>query len=273
MEADKSNNAEPIAVNAPKPIESVTRTAPSAAAPRVATPVANAAVEVYLLGTVEYESAMYLQDRLAETMRNRTDDYAAILLCEHPPLITIGRQGSRAHLAVEPGDLISRQLPIKWLNRGGGVVLHAPGQLAAYPIVPLQRRGIGMSLYRRMLNQAVQFTLDELEVPAQLDPESSSIWCRAGEVAHIGAAIRNGVSYHGTFIHVSQLPEVLKLVRPAGDDRRTCSLESQRLKATTMPAVRESLIRHLADALGYSRFHVFTGHPLLRRTTMAMAYA
>src|SRR2546426_7889619 len=104
------------------------------------------ALRVYLLGLVEFEAALRLQRRLHyEVSGDRTQ--AGLILCEHPPLITVGRHGSHAHIGWQAEELRVRQWPIRWVNRGGGSWLHLPGQLAIYPIVPLDRLGLGVQAY------------------------------------------------------------------------------------------------------------------------------
>src|SRR5437588_11512158 len=90
-------------------------------------------LQVYLLGTVDFEDMLQCQRRLVyEVSGDRSR--AALLLCEHPPLISVGREGSREHIRFEPKDLAAREWPVRWVNRGGGCLLHLPGQLAVYPI-------------------------------------------------------------------------------------------------------------------------------------------
>src|SRR5690606_27991033 len=99
-------------------------------------------LEVHLLGVVDFDAASFLQERLVYELSGRDDQTGALLLCEHPPIVTIGREGSRAWLRADDRDFAARQMEIRWLNRGGGCLVHCPGQLAVYPIVPLQRLAI-----------------------------------------------------------------------------------------------------------------------------------
>ena len=96
-------------------------------------------LEVYLLGRVDFASAVELQERWVYEISGRRDRQGALFLCEHPPVVTIGRKGSRSQLLTDEQDLRSRLMDVHWLNRGGGALVHSPGQLAAYPIVPLDR--------------------------------------------------------------------------------------------------------------------------------------
>src|SRR5262249_29179897 len=80
-------------------------------------------LQVYLLGTVEFEAALALQRLLAYQIAGARDR-AALILCDHPPLITVGRQGSRAHILYEPEELQALRWQVRWVNRGGGCMLH-----------------------------------------------------------------------------------------------------------------------------------------------------
>src|SRR5688572_13627508 len=96
------------------------------------------ALQAYLLGLVEFEAALRLQRRLHYQVTGDRSS-ACLVLCEHAPLITVGRHGSRAHILYEPAELQTRRWPIRWVNRGGGCWLHLPGQFNLYAVLPLDR--------------------------------------------------------------------------------------------------------------------------------------
>lgn len=229
-------------------------------------PHTSGSLEVHLLGCVDFEAGLLLQERLVYENSGRNDTQGDLLICEHPPLITIGREGSRSHLRIEPRELAARQMDVRWLNRGGGCLVHCPGQLAVYPIVPLQRLRMGLSEYRRCLEESVLDLCRELRVPAWRDDAHPGVFGRSGQFAFVGAAVKSWVSCHGLFVNVAPALEFQRMVDPGGDEPRVSSLAALRLKPTTMHQVRESLVRHLTARLGYTRSHLYTGHPLLRRT-------
>src|SRR5260370_23989127 len=96
--------------------------------PNPASPVtaADIALQVYLLGPVDFEAALALQRLLVYQVAGDRS-CAALLLCEHPPLITVGREGSRAHVLCEAEELRARRWPVRWVNRGGGRPPPPPG--------------------------------------------------------------------------------------------------------------------------------------------------
>src|SRR5438105_2064981 len=95
---------------------------------------ADPALQVYLLGLVEFEAALTLQHRLVYEVSGQRSS-AAIILCEHPPMVTVGRRGSGRHLDCGPIDMRNRGWPVRWVNRGNGCLVHQPGQLAIYPLL------------------------------------------------------------------------------------------------------------------------------------------
>lgn len=235
------------------------------------------ALEVYLLGLLDFDAALFLQERLMMDIAGRDDGQGALLICEHPPLITIGREGSPADISCDSEELAARQIEVRWLNRGGGALVHTPGQLALYPILPLARRGWGMAAYPERLEQAVLDMCREMRIRAWRQPAGAGVFCRCGKVANVGVAVRQSVSSHGLFVNVNPRMDAIALVR-ANDSRRSkencaSSLAAERGTPVAMPAVRESLIRRLAARLDYDRYHLYTGHPLLRRTRRVVAYA
>jgi lipoyl(octanoyl) transferase len=229
------------------------------------------ALEVFLLGVVDYDAAMFLQERLMMDVAQRDDGHGVLLVCEHPPLITIGREGSQAHLRCDAEELTARRMEVRWLNRGGGALVHVPGQLALYPILSVARRGLGLAAYRERLQQTILDSCRELRIRAWCKPDHAGIFCRSGKIASLGIAVRQGVSSHGLFVNVSPRMDAIQLVR--NGDGRESSLTVERGVPVSMPAIRESLIRRLAARLDYDHYHLYTGHPLLRRTKRVVAYA
>lgn len=230
-----------------------------------------ASLEVHLLGLVDFDASLYLQDRLANELAGRNDGRGALLVCEHPSLITVGREGSREHILCAPEELRARGMEVRWISRGGGCIVHVPGQLALYPVLPLDRRGLGLGEFRSRVEQAVVDACGELRIAAEVDPEHPGVFARGGQVAFFGAAVRSWISSHGVFVNVNPRMDAIKLVRSG--TQRVTSLAAERRTPLSMGSVRESLIRHLAARLDYPRYHLFTGHPLLRRTRRVVAYA
>ncbi len=224
-------------------------------------------LEIHLLGMLDFDAALFLQERSVYEISGRNSLDAGLLLCEHPPMISVGRDGSRDDILADVQQLARREIETRWLNRGGGCVVHGPGQLAAYPIFPLDRLGLGLVEFRSRLEQSAIDMAEEFQVPAHRLPGQAGLWCRNGQFAHLGVAVKSWVSYHGIFIDVAPQVENSKLLKPSSSGEPLTSLSAQSGKLVSMNSVRESLARHIAKQMGYSRTHFYTSHPLLHRQT------
>jgi lipoyl(octanoyl) transferase len=223
---------------------------------------AGAALQAYLLGAVEFEAALALQRQLVYQVAGDRDR-AALVLCEHPPIITVGRQGSRAHVLYEPEELRARRWRVRWVNRGGGCLLHLPGQLAIYPILPLDRLGLGLQTYLDRLRQVLLDVLADFGVAADPGPDASGISVGARPVAQLGVAVRDWVSYYGAALNVGPDLEPLRRVRTAAGAEPMTSLARERRGPLRGALVRQRFLEHFAARFGFERLSLFFHHAAL----------
>ena len=208
---------------------------------------------------------MVLQHRLFAELEQRRDRFGGLLICEHPPVLTIGREGSHDDVLVDTGGLRSLMIDVRRVARGGGCLLHLPGQLAVYPVVPLSRLGLRVAEYRSLLEDSLIAVCDELRISARRQDDQPGVWCRLGRPGYVAAAVRSGIAHHGLFVNVNPDLTLMRTVQSCRAGERITSLSAQRERPIAMHAVRESLVRNLSARLGYRHYHVHTGHPLLRR--------
>jgi len=223
-------------------------------------------LSVHLLGTVDFDAATALQEYLIYQMSGEEGTSGALLLCEHPTIVTLGRGASIADLRCEREHLRQRNIPLRWVSRGGGAYAHGPGQLVAYLLLPIERLGLGVSEFRKKFETAMVETCHELKIPAKRDDTELGVWGRNGHLAYFGAAVRSGVTCHGMFLNVSPKVDILSLTNtnPTGD--AATSVQAQHLGPHAMSSVREMLMRHVSEQFEYANLDVATGHPLLKRT-------
>jgi lipoyl(octanoyl) transferase len=228
------------------------------------------ALQVYLLGMVDFEAALRFQRRLHyEVSGDRRQ--GALIVCEHPPLITVGRQGSRAHILFEADELRSRQWQVRWVNRGGGCVLHLPGQIALYPILPLDRFGLGLEDYLQRLHAVIRDLLADFDVPGASHAGRPGVWCGGRLLATGGVAVRDWVSYFGLCVNVNPSLEPFRLVHCGGPGAPPMtSLERERRGRLSLPSFASASSNILAITL-LSHAPLFS--PATRRSTGACAVA
>ncbi len=232
------------------------------------------ALEAYFLGRVPLDDALALQRRLVYEAGEKQSPAAsnvALLLCEHESLITVGRGGSRWHIRHSEEQLARRRVEVRFVSRGGGCVVHGPGQLAIYPIVPLAARGWSVGDFLAKFQRGLTLALDDVRVVTSTLPGKFSLWGRTGVVAQVAVAVKHGVTCHGAFINVETprgLGGYVDVVDPAsvpaGTKTTMASLLSERGRPVRMSAMKAALAVRLAEAFDCSRHHQHTGHPLLR---------
>jgi lipoyl(octanoyl) transferase len=230
-------------------------------------------LQAYLLGSVDFEAALAFQRRLVYQVAGDRDA-SFLVLCEHPPLISVGRQGSRAHILPEPEELKARQWKVRWVNRGGGCWLHLPGQLAVYSILALDRLGLGLEEYLRRLQDVVIAVLDDFSVRGQTQPGRGGVWVGSRPVAGFGVAVRHWVSYFGMVLNVNPALDLLRRVCWGGSAvEPMTSLERERRGRLRPALVRERLVEHFTAHFPCTRVSLFSDHPSLSRKAASDALA
>jgi lipoyl(octanoyl) transferase len=231
------------------------------------------ALQVYLLGPVEFDAALALQRLLVYQVAGDRAS-AALVLCEHPPLITVGRHGSRSHIHYEPEELHALRWPVRWVNRGGGCLLHLPGQLAVYPILPLDRLGLGLQAYLDALRDVLAALLADFGIEAAGRPDRPGVWAGPRPIAAVGVAVRQWVTYYGAALNVN--PDLVPFRRvhclgPA--EEPMTSLERERRGPLRPSLVRERLLEHFTARFPFARTALFSDHPALQRRAPSDAVA
>jgi lipoyl(octanoyl) transferase len=229
-------------------------------------------LQAYLLGSVEFDAALTLQRRLVYNVAGERD-CACLVLCEHPPQITVGRHGSRAHIRFEPEELERREWPIRWVNRGGGCLLHLPGQLAIYPVVPLDRLGLGLQECLDRLHDIVADVLAEFSLRGERRGQPG-IWVNGRLIAAFGLAVRNWVTYHGCFLNIDPDLEPFRRISCGGPSEPAMTSLARERHGPLRPAlVRERFVEHFAARFGFARTSLFFGHPALSTRAPSNAVA
>ena len=183
------------------------------------------ALEAFLLGQLDFERALALQQRLLRESDDRGDGQITLLLCEHPAIITVGRGGSPGDIARQSSMLRNGQIEVRWVNRGGGCILHCPGQLAIYPIVPLHWHGFSVGEFLDRFQAGLIETLNDLNVQGSTSPSRYGVWGRTGQLAAIGVAVRHWVTCYGAYLNVCPPMGLFRLVEsdPRGQTEMSCS--------------------------------------------------
>jgi lipoyl(octanoyl) transferase len=217
---------------------------------------------VYLLGGLDFDSFLALQRRLIYDVSGGSGD-GAVVVCDLPPGITVGRAGSRLHIRFNPDELVARGWPVRWVARGGGVMLHAPGQVSVAPILPLSVLGLTPAGYVRELCRAVAAALGHFDISAVEDDRTPGVVVGRRRVAHVGVAVRHGVTAFGAVVNVCPDLEPFRGLDCDGDPHPMTSVNREAPLPARPAAVRQLLTDEVARRFGYDRVSVFHSHPAL----------
>jgi lipoyl(octanoyl) transferase len=181
-----------------------------------------------------------LDEQLAIRERVWAGEPGVVLLCEHPPVITLGRSATVANI------LAAGDLPIERIERGGEVTYHGPGQLMVYPVVRL----VSVVAFLERVAAAIADTCAALGAPgAAWRRDPAGVWLDGKKLAACGIHVARGVSVHGFALDVATPPEAWRAIRPCGLDVPQISLARARGAAITVEDVANELGPRIARAV------------------------
>jgi lipoyl(octanoyl) transferase len=173
------------------------------------------------LGLIDYEEALRLQHQRVDELHRHHKQPEHLLFCQHPPVVTLGRQSVESDLHGWTGQLVR-------VERGGRATYHGPQQCVVYPILDLNTRSRDVFRYLRTLEQSIIFALKKQHIesygPESFDPETlkqtplslTGVWIEGKKVASIGVAVKRWISYHGLAVNLSPDPLAFQGISPCG---------------------------------------------------------
>ena len=178
-----------------------------------------------------------------------------LLLCEHPHVITLGRNGKRENLLASESVLRQKGVEFHATNRGGDITYHGPGQIVGYPILNLGAIRRDVVWYVRMLEEALIRTTAEFGIVANRVTGKTGIWIEnettEEKLAAIGVHISRWVTSHGFAYNVSTDLRYFELIVPCGiADRKATSLEKLLKRKVEEKEVAPKIAKHLGELLG-----------------------
>ncbi len=221
------------------------------------------------LGKIDYRSAWDYQEKLFAALvdnkiknrekalgeQNIPDHY--FLMCEHPPVFTLGKSGSMKNLLVNQDVLNEKQISFFKINRGGDITFHGPGQIVGYPILDLDYFFTDIGKYLRLIEETIILTLAEYGIAAGrtkgetgvwLEPESPS---RARKICAIGVRSSRWITMHGFAFNINADLSYFDLIIPCGiQGKQVTSLQKELGRVVDMNEVKEKIIKHFIELFG-----------------------
>jgi len=233
-------------------------------------------ISVLQLGVVDYATGLSLQQRLVD-MRKTGRIGDILLLLEHTPVITLGRNAKAANVIASSDLLAQRGVEVCECDRGGDVTFHGPGQFVGYPILDLrgfpsadeQRKTLGAVEYVRRLEEILIRTCADFGIPTKRIVGLTGVWTspelgREAKIAALGVHISRGVTSHGFALNVNTDLSFFDLIIPCGiTSKPVTSMERELAKPLPIQDVAHSVSRNFGAAFGTQMLWLETFDDLL----------
>jgi lipoyl(octanoyl) transferase len=222
-------------------------------------------IQYLYLGRVAYDESLRIQAELVERRyQGRSEN--VLLLLEHPPVLTLGRNANRSNVLASDALLASRGVTLHEINRGGDVTYHGPGQLVGYPIFDLRslRNTSGTRMgpvdFVRQMEEALIRLCGVYGVRAGRIVGLTGVWCDPSEarasskeskkIGAIGIHVSRGITSHGFAFNVTTNLDDFRLINPCGiTDRPVTSLEREVRNPKDLPGL-ETIAHEAAKQFG-----------------------
>ena len=193
------------------------------------------------LGTSHYEDAWDLQKQLqSKRISGQINDQ--LILVEHPPVYTLGKNSPKEHLLIKESENIS----IIQTDRGGDITFHGPGQLVGYPILDLNQYKKSISWYMRELEQLIIDVLKEYDIIAGRKKGLTGTWVRDKKIGALGVRISKWVTMHGFSLNIDPDLQYYQGIIPCGISEYGITSMANLLgeNVPSMADIKETLVRH-----------------------------
>jgi lipoyl(octanoyl) transferase len=235
-------------------------------------------ISVVQLGTVDYDTGLRLQRQIVD-LRKEEKIGDVLLLLEHSPVITLGRNGKAANVIASPEMLEQRGVELFECDRGGDVTFHGPGQIVGYPIFDLRgfsspdgkRKTLGVVEFVRRLEEVMIRTCADFTIPTKRIAGLTGVWTDHAEaeakVAALGVHISRSVTSHGFALNVNTDLSFFNLIIPCGiTSKPVTSMQQELGHALDLNAVAESISRNFGTVFQNQMLWVETLDALLGRS-------
>jgi lipoyl(octanoyl) transferase len=249
-------------------------------------------ISVVQLGQLDYGEGLRLQRKLVD-LRKAGEIGDVLLLLEHPPVITLGRNAKSANVLASTKELAARGVGLFECDRGGDVTFHGPGQLVGYPIFDLReysnsqssalgselerprRKTLGAVDFVRRLEEVLIRTCGDFGIPTRRVPGLTGVWTEDREVADfvekkiaaIGVHISRSVTSHGFALNVNADLSYFDLIVPCGIAAKpVTSVQKELRRSLDLNEVAQAVSRNFGSVLRCQMLWVDTIDALLRNS-------
>ena len=210
-------------------------------------------IQIIDFGVEKYDKVLDLQhsffDKLVEGKRTGEPCSEYILIGEHEPVVTLGRRANERNLLCSQDELRNKGIDVFKIGRGGDVTIHNPGQLIIYPILDLEKHGLGVKDYVDLLEETVITLLRKYKIVGEKIKGATGVWIDAGtekerKISAIGIKCNRFCTMHGLSINVNNSLEGFSLINPCGfTDKGVTSILQENEEKIEMQEIKGEILR------------------------------
>lgn len=234
--------------------------------PAASTTVLSREVRFTDLGHIDFKTAWDLQEKLVSELidckienrqRSKEDQIQPLhhlLMCEHYPVITLGKNGSMKNLLLTQDALNEQQISFFKINRGGDITYHGPGQLVGYPILDLDYFFTDIGKYLRLIEETIIATLKDYNIDSSRSQGETGVWLepdspsRARKICAIGIRCTRWITMHGFAFNVNTNLSHFNFIVPCGiGHKQVTSLEKELGRKVNLNEVKERVKYHFSQ--------------------------
>ena len=191
------------------------------------------------LGLIDYQQAWDFQKEVySKVLNNKINatkkvEENYLLFCEHPHVYTLGKSGSENNLLINHLQLKAKNATFLKTDRGGDITYHGPGQIVGYPILDLEKLGIGVKEYVHKIEETIIETLKEFSITSERLDGATGVWLdtrtiKARKICAIGVKVSRSITMHGFAFNVNTDLGFFNFINPCGfTDKSVTSLEKE----------------------------------------------
>jgi len=194
--------------------------------------------------------ASHDQHSTTSDQRSTTNHF---LLCEHPPVYTLGKSGKKEHVLLSDDELTERDISFFHTNRGGDITFHGLQQIVGYPILDLEHYSTDIGKYLRNIEELVILTLAEYGIKGERSKGATGVWVEPGtagrerKICAIGVRCSRWITMHGFALNVNTDLDYFNNIIPCGiQDKQVTSMQKELGKELDYEEVKEKIKRNFA---------------------------
>ncbi len=214
-------------------------------------------LNIIKLGKCSYKKALEVQYEILEKRQNG-EIGDTLILVEHPPVITAGKNASKANILVSQEYLKQNGVELFEINRGGDVTYHGDGQIVGYPIISLNDNKLGVKAYVEKLEQVfIDLLKEKYNIETKIYPDHIGVFVGIEKITAIGIAVKRGVTMHGFAFNVNTFLDHFRLIIPCGlTDMGVTSIEKITGEKVDFEETNEFVLTYFCRVFGYNDFKI-----------------